>query len=223
MVRRTHILTALTGLALLLAAPAGAATILIDFETFDGTPALGWNTLDASDSGSVIDLLDDSGIDSGINLNMPTVFNNAGAFDAWNDANTLPTWAPDSAADDYVYFFGNGGGNTIFLFTGLDSSLTYNLDLIVSRDLSRSQDHRVTGPVTVNNFNSQSDGYNNGNVVSFVGLSPNGAGNLRLRIHRDGTSAALNAIRLVSVPGPPGSLLIASSAALLAVAVRRRS
>ena len=90
MVRRIHILAALTGLALGFAVPAHAVTILIDFEAFDGTPALGWNPIDASDSGSVIDLLDDTGIDSGVDLAMPTVFNNAGAFDAWNDANPLP-------------------------------------------------------------------------------------------------------------------------------------
>ncbi|MBW2315799.1 MAG: hypothetical protein JRH10_16625, partial [Deltaproteobacteria bacterium] len=208
--------------ALVLAAPAGATTVLIDFEAFDGTPGLGWNMIDAADSGSVIDLLDDTGIDSGWDLTMPTVTNNAGVFDAWNDANALPAWAPDSAADDYVYF---NLTNTNFDFTGLDPLLTYDIDIVVSRDLSRSQDHRIVVPgpdPTVNNWDSQTDGYTAGNTIRFTGITPDLAGRIRLRIHRDGTSAALNAIRIVSVPGPPGALLVASSVALLAVAVRRR-
>ena len=221
MVRNAYILIALAGLALSLAAPASAFTVLIDFEDFDGTPAAGWNMLDASDSGNTIDLLDTTGADSGVDLVMPTVLNNAGAFDAWNDANPLPAWAPDSAADDYVYFV---AGNTLFDFFVTDLTLTYDIDLIVSRDLARSQDHRmfVPGPdPTVNNWDSQADGYVAGNTIGFTGLTPNAAGRIRLRIRRDDASASLNAVRIVSVPGPPGTLLVASSALLLAIVVRR--
>jgi hypothetical protein len=219
MVRNARILTLLTGLALTLAAPASALTVLIDFEAFDGTPALGWNLFDASNSSSVVDLFDTTGADSGIDLQLPNLFNNAGAFDAWNDANPLPAWAPDSAADDYVYFT---TFNTFFTFSGLDPAFTYDFDLIVSRDLSRSQDHRMItgiGDVEINDWNSQTNGYNAGNTLSWTGLVPTAGGTITLRIHRDGTSAMLNAARVVSVDAPPVSLLLAASALILGVAV----
>ena len=208
MVRKAHVLTALIGLAFTLAAPASALTVLIDFEAFAGTPALGWNTFDSADSGSVLDLFDVTGVDSGANLALPTVFDNNGAFDGWNGANPLPAWAPNSVADDYVFFT---SFITFFTFSGLDPLRTYDFDVIVSRNLSRSQDHRMftgAGNFDLFGWNSQADGYVAGNTLAWTGLVPTAAGNITLGIRRAGASASLNAIRIVSVDGPPPMLLL---------------
>ena len=95
-------------LVLSLAAPASAVTVRIDFEDHDGTPAAGWNMFDSTDSGATLDLIDTTGADSGIDIRMPTVLDNNGAFDGWDTAsNPLPSWAPNEAADDYVYSTAN--------------------------------------------------------------------------------------------------------------------
>ena len=114
---------------------------------------------------------------------------------------------------------------TLFTFTGLDPLLTYDIDAIVSRDLARSQDHRMftgTGNVDIFDWDSQADGYVAGNTLVWTGLAPDGTGTITFGIRLDDASAALNAIRIVSVPGPPASLLIGSSVALLVITARRR-
>lgn len=208
-------------LGTLLAGPAVAVTVLIDFEAFDGTPAVGWNMIDSADSGSVLDLLDTTGIDSGIDVAVPTVLDNGGAFDAWNDANPLPAWAPDAAADDYVWM---NGFIVAFTFSGLDPALTYDIDLIVSRDLSRSQDMRMAagnGNFDVFDWNSQADGYVAGNTLSWTGLAPDAGGVITFLIRRDQASSALNAMRIQSVPEPSVVLLLAWAALPLLQARRR--
>jgi len=220
MVRKSHALAALVGLVITVAGPASALTVLIDFEAFAGTPALGWNTFDSTDSGSVLDLFDVTGVDSGANLALPTVFDNNGTFAGWNGANPLPAWAPNSTADDYVYFT---SFLTFFTFSGLDPSRTYDFDVIVSRNLSRIQDHRMftgAGNVDLFGWNSQADGYVAGNTLAWTGLVPTAAGNITLGIRRGGPSASLNAIRIVSVDGPPALGLLAAAGLAAAVATR---
>jgi len=204
-----------------LATPASAVTVRIDFEADRGTPAVGWNLVDASDSGATIDLLDITGADSGIDLGMPTVLDNGGAFDGWNDANPLPAWLPLEAADDYVYSTAN---NTNFRFRGLDPSLTYDITLVVSRDLSRSQDMRWVagnGDFDVNDWDSQVDGYLAGNVVTWSGIAPTATGDLRLRVRRNDASVAVNALQIRSVAEPAPLALLAMAG--LSWGVLRRS
>ncbi|NNL66993.1 MAG: PEP-CTERM sorting domain-containing protein [Myxococcales bacterium] len=220
---RRHMTAIAAALVLSLAAPASALTVRIDFEDDSGTPAAGWNMFDSTDSGATLDLIDTTGADSGIDIRMPNVFDNNGAFDGWDTAsNPLPGWAPDEVADDYVY---STSLNTNFYFYGLDVTLTYDITLIVSRDLDRTQSMRLftgAGNLNENGWNSQADGYVAGNVVSFIGVTPRADGSLRLRLRRVGSASSnLNAVQIQSVPEPARLGLLAASAVLLG-ALRRR-
>lgn len=202
--RHTVIAALLATVAWLIAAAwaqsASAATILIDFNDGAGTPGVGWNVFDAADSGSTLGLIADDGSSTGFDVSLPSFFDSPNP--GWNPANARPSWAPASATDDYSYF---GGGGTIvtFSFLNLDPTLQYQIDLIVSRDLNRSQDHRLTnggGFLFEMDWNSQTDGWQNGQVIRFAPVTPNASDQINLDIRRDSISGAFNAMRIVTIP-----------------------
>lgn len=209
---------------LLTAAPASALVVLIDFDDFGGTPGAGWNVVTSADSGSTIALVDAGGNPAGIDLQLPSMFDNDGQYDGWLDTNGLPAWAPSEAVEDYVYMAtGNGNQWYTFRFTGLDPNITYNIDMVVSRNLSREQTMRLNGdgqPVEIVAYDSLDDGYLPGDQINWPSANPTIDGTLTLRIRRLGQSAAINALRLWAIPEPSPLPLLASAGLMWLLATR---
>jgi len=227
--RPTFVRLAALALAVLLALNVDAAqadTILIDFND-NGTAGFGWNTFHTGNDGTTQALILDDGTASGVSITLPTFNDSAGP--GWNFANALPSWAPASVANDYSFFnpFFDGGSQTAqFVLSGLDPAATYTVDFIVSRDLDRDQDFALThggGVATYDDWNSQGDGWLAGSVLTFSGLTADGANQIVIDIFREGTSAAFNAMRITSVViHEPGALaLLAPGIGILALRQRR--
>lgn len=217
------LLTALIA-SLLAGGTASAGTILIDFNDAS-TAGFGWNTFHAGNDGTTQGLIWDDGTASGISLTLPT-FNDSGN-PGWNPGNPLPSWAPASVANDYSFFnaFFDGGSQTAqFVFSGLDATSLYTIDIISSRNLNRDQDFTIThggGVEFYDDWNTQTDGWVAGNVLTFSGLTADGANQIVMDLRREGASAAFNAIRVTSTPEP--STFTFTALGLVILAARRRS
>jgi hypothetical protein len=228
---RNHLYTLVSGLVVLLtcaliATSASAGTILIDFND-NFVPVGNWNVFHTGNDGTTQPLIWDDGTASGISLALPT-FNDS-ANPGWNPANPLPSWAPTSVANDYSFFnafFDGNSGTAQFVLSGLDPTHTYALDIIVSRNLNRDQDFTIThggGVEFYDNWNSQSDGWVAGNVLTFAGLTPDLANEIVMDIQRESTSGAFNAIRITSMPEPGTFVMTALGIAGIAAFRRHRA
>jgi len=206
-------------LVLIPTSQALAGTILIDFND-NATAGLGWNTFHSDNDGTTQALVWDDGTASGINITLPT-FNDS-ANPGWNGANPLPSWAPNSVANDYSFFnnsFDGGTQTAQFIFSGLDSAATYTIDILSSRNLNRDQDFTVThggGIDFYDNWNSQADGFVLGNVLTFSNLTADALDEIVLDISREGVSANFNAFRITSIPEPSSFLLTVLGLVMLA-------
>lgn len=209
--------------ALLSASSAGAGTILIDFND-NATAGFGWNTFHAGNDGTTQSLVWDDGSASGIDITLPSFTDSANS--GWNAANPLPSWAPNSVADDYSFFNASldGGSQTAqFVLSGLNSAVTYSIDILSSRNLDRDQDITVThggGVDFYDNWNSQADGFALGNVLTFSNLSADALAQIVLDVRRENVSANFNAFRITSIPEPNSLLLTALGLALLGTGMK---
>lgn len=204
---------------------ASAGTILIDFND-RSTAGAGWNTFHSGNDGTTQPLIWDDGTASGISIVLPT-FRDIGSA-GWNSpTNPLPSWAPSEAANDYSFFnaFSDGGSGTAqFVLSGLDAGSTYSIDIIASRNLDRDQDFTIThggGVEFYDNWNTQSDGWVAGNVLTFSGLTPDASNQIVMDIDRESVSAGFNAFRIISSVPEPNTFAL-TALGLVVLAARRR-
>ncbi|MCC5806257.1 MAG: hypothetical protein JJU00_08000 [Opitutales bacterium] len=129
MIRTKHLLTS----ALALGFSAGLASgqnILVDFQNVVADPAGNWNII-SSNSASNAGLDDTDGNASGISLSLNgwTSSNQANAFQGRLEA---PGWA--TAAQDELNdrFFTGANSTASVMLSGLDSNLTYSIELVSS-------------------------------------------------------------------------------------------
>lgn len=103
---------------------------------------------------------------------------------------------PDNAQVDVNYF---NNVSTLTL-TGLDNSLTYNVEIMSKLDVARNTQAIVVGGVS-KNIDPDLVPW----VTAYNGLSTDGSGNLTISLTSTGGSAALqhiNALSLVAIPEP---------------------
>ncbi|MEE2672540.1 MAG: PEP-CTERM sorting domain-containing protein [Myxococcota bacterium] len=213
------------------ATTVSADTLLIDFND-SGTAGFGWNSFSSGDYDTTQPLIWDDGTPSGISLQLPNLQDSANS--GWNNANPLPSWAPASVADDYAYFnwFVDEFTQAVqFVFTGLDPTATYTLDIIASRNLDRNQDFTLShggGVEFYANWNTRTDGWLAASVLTIGDLTPGAASEIAMDVQRAGVSGAFNAFRLTSIPAlttstvPEPATFALTSLGLLVAAARGR-
>jgi len=134
--------------------------------------------------------------------NLPTIYNNS----------NLEDWLNNNAT-------GAGAGITL-TFSGLDDSLTYNLNIGTAWILNPDLD--VNYAADGQNFTNDSD-VSAKAYGDLLGLSTDGSGNLVITVSSDSTSrndAAVSALVLTAVPEPSSAALLGLGG--LALILRRR-
>ena len=176
------------------------------------TLATGYTGITAAtaNTGSVTDI-GGTGVNLSLATNSSSAFGNSGATNAalgYFDANV---------ARDFIHIYDTSiAEKTITLtFSGLDSSLFYNLSLAQGEFSNAGQ---VNGQTLT--ADSQSVGYGNNTYVSLTGLSADSSGNLEIVLTSNSGAAAiasLSGLNLRAVPEPTSmSLLGLGGLALLA-------
>lgn len=215
-------------IGLLFAASSEAyTTTLIDFNDGEGGGS-GWNTFNEGHHQSTMPLNFDDGSPSGVWVTLPS-YNDSGGT-GWDPSVELPSWASTGAAADYSMFNGfccDGGSQTVqFLFSNLNPDRLYQFDVLISRDLDRSQDISVThgrGVWSHLDWNARTDGWTAGHVLRTHRFWPDASNEIKLEFRRHGTSGSFNAIRIKSLPEPKTLALMTFGILGLILGRRQRS
>ncbi|THH41171.1 GDSL-type esterase/lipase family protein [Neolewinella litorea] len=158
-------------------------TVLVDFGGSSTSPAP-WNNITDPDAGSIADLQNSSGFQTGYGLNI---------YDRFNNINTNGTLNPNSDLDLVASatgdsFFGNVsefGGRTEptagLELTGLNPEKTYSVELFASRSASdnRETQYIVTGATRDSVY---LDVASNADSIAVATLQPSAEGTLRIDV-----------------------------------------
>lgn len=124
---------------------------------------------------------------------------------------------PDTAQVDVFYVTAN---NATFTFTGLDDSLTYDLEFQSWTDTTARD--QATATITGGSFLNV-DPNDSPSVYAFNNISTDGSGNIELVLATGSDAAHINALQLVAIPEPSTVGFLFGSVALILSAIRRRS
>ena len=218
------------GLALVVAVASATAlpaeVILVDFNDNGSrlTPAVGeptWNTF-ATPPTSATALADTDGEETDVTLEMDGFSDSSinMSSTAWTKS-----WVDEQATMDYLWC-GNGKAVTL---GGLDSNLTYNVELVAANrsQYAPSGDYTI-GDVTYDDFDLNEDGWVDQTIMVWNDVTPDTSGEIVITLdgmivdpEASGSVLIVNALRLQSVPEPSCVVLIAMG--LLALVFFRRS
>jgi hypothetical protein len=221
-------------IALVLVAASTASAVVdirLDFGNKAAAPTPNWNTLSAPTTvdtpvvnyatGDTSDGITLSFIKTGSTLSNGTTSAN------WNMSFAGPDWldANKDAAKDFMSSAWNT--SVVVTFKNLDPNLSYALEAVASTSGSAS-----TVPWRVNdagvwsgwtNFNAKTQGYDQGQWLTWTDLTPDANNQIALQIGQSGVSTnyniLFNAVRLHAVPEPVTLALLALGGLF---AVRRR-
>ncbi len=230
---------AMTGCLAICIALLGSQTVgsplqvFIDVGSAESSPGAKWNTIDAGDVGSGVELHDAGGTLTGVTA---TLANGSGCN--WQTSaatGQIGAYAGTILADatgDYLYIRNTASApwTCTLALAGLDDSKLYQLEMSASRGPSnwpKGQFVTLGGDYAVGwnsttPFNAQSDGHDSGKILLWEEVSPTG-GELLLTVTRSGGDAFLNALVLTEVPEPAACMLLAIGLGCLAFRRRRRS
>ena len=197
----------------ILASPAMALDIRIDFKQYAANPPGDWNTINATPTNlPVKDYLTGDTAD-GVLFTMSTSsysWTFANATGAWNTANPGPAWLDDQklAAMDYANLGWNLTG--YLTFDGLDPDQVYTIELIASRNAAQADaEYRIGNEVIM--FNPQTHGYVNGKWMTWTDISPDATGKISIQCGKLGShsyNVYVNALRLTPEPATVALLVL---------------
>ena len=235
-VNSIHLGTWLTNLIaglLLLLSPivTHAAPVLIDFNNEALTPSFGgtWNTI--PDPFGTTQLVDATNAPSTISLSFSPFWTDdpVPLFPPWSHGNIA--WIDEHAASDTFFynFFDHPGSGTIRI-AGLATNRVYRIDLLEAEDFSLpsvgTADFSIFGSFgnsvpNGDNFNVGTDGFLNGNFMTWNAVAPNATGEILIQVFGSDTStphmlgAIVNAARITclqqSAAGVPQEVSCAAS------------
>ncbi|HVJ47234.1 MAG TPA: hypothetical protein VM511_12650 [Luteolibacter sp.] len=208
-------------LALFLASPLHAATVLIDF---GATPTTGtsptWNNFTNPAGGTSLTGLKDT---AGNTTSMALTLNGTDAVGAVPDNNTPAAPSPFNVSTVIVDSFFAPGTRT-FTLSGLNTALTYDLTFYayVNRTGTRLTNYTVNGnTVSIEPANTNLGG--TGGVATLSSLVPDGSGNLTISVALGTGNTGnwiMNGLAINFVPEPSAALL--ASLGLIPLLRRRR-
>ncbi|MCD8483494.1 MAG: PEP-CTERM sorting domain-containing protein [Verrucomicrobia bacterium] len=207
---KTKFVTALAlGVALAGLTQASATVLLFDFGTSAAAPSVGgtWNSI-ASDqaSGTATGFTyATGGAATGISLaydNFQATTTNQG-----NWAHGNKDWVDANATADY---FWRGAGTATMTLTGLNPSWTYDIELVSARGATGNRVATITvgglttsEDVSSSGFNSLNDGWNNGSILRWSGVSPDVNGAIGISFTAAGSNSLfINAMQVTAIPEP---------------------
>jgi len=186
-------LLALSGLCVVahFAATAGGAIIKVDHSNEAANPPSGWNVLDPV-PGAATAVLDSNGNDDGVTVTYNANWTRSGAT-GQEGAFVGTSW--EDAANDR--FFAKDNTTGTITISGLLASQTYTIQIIGAdsdNTKDRTADYQVNGsfgdgatPFDGDNYNPYVDGYQNGRVMTFSNISPDGSGEIGITATGVGT------------------------------------
>ena len=203
--------------AAVLAIPANAVTVLVDFGGNDLTTSGNYNNIGNAAAGAVgtvtvADAIDDTGAASGISIAVSGGSIAGAGADFGTDATDYPasiSSQPLSALSDSFFIRQNAAGTNFITVTlgNLDPASTYDLQAYGARGNNGTNAVFAVGGLT-----DTFDPFNNGTVVvSRTGLVPDASNEIVLTVTTVGTAApdaaAINFLSVTAVPEPSTSLL----------------
>jgi hypothetical protein len=235
--------TALTSLAaagLMLAGPAHAEVMLVNFGesayTTDGSNI--WQTIDVNTTGSgstagplntaPLALVDTDGVATGITLQLSGIedggLNIFARSDAASATNETFDWFDSSvAAQRETYSFGPNQAGITYTFTGFQTDEIVTIEGLAFREGSGTR--RLDVVSSVNGTIVDDAPTNNGSGVTFTDAGLTGASSYSVTAQKpfngDGFPASFNALRVQVVP-EPASLALLAAGSLCLLPRRRR-
>jgi len=168
--------------------------IVIDFGRADTYETAGnWNNWTGSDLSDLIRHSD--GANTGVSLATTDSILVGGADVAPTNASFRQTGTiPDNAQRDLIWIDDTSGTVT---FSGLNDSLTYNVDL-----MERTTDTRDPHDVVIDGISKSVEADVEPWVTSWSGVSTDGNGNLEILFERDSGHHNFNALEIQAIPEP---------------------
>jgi len=201
-----------------------------------GPGAAVWNRIPDATAGSVADLLDSGNSLTGVGVSVTDDFRFPNLSGGDWGGSPIPWAVADATGDSFAVerpdIMGNNSVGAI-TFTGLDVTGLYNFSVISSRNASGGR----SGTITIGGANSDNgnnvdfdafvDGFTAETLQVWTNVSPDGAGNLVLRLESMDNGASsfgyLNAVRIEQVPEPGSIALMGIGMVSMLLRGRRRS
>ena len=218
-----------------LPADAGVADVRIDLATAASSPGNNWNT--SGNRSTPMTLLDyNTGLASGLTLDLVSSRGNASGNNHWNPGNPGPDWlAPNQQAAMDALFASSNAGSPRFItveVSGLKTDgTTYDVGVISSYSADGNRHNYFTlndipfDGSTNGYFHSYDDGYVNGDWMTWSSITPDQSGTITV-VSGEAVSGQrfyrMNAMRILEIPEPATFLLVGLGGTLLITGRRKR-